>query len=170
MISKTVIPQSAIPIDINNKQTISTLAGKMSVNHVVTLRDICLPEFDKNRKLDTLKALVYDQHCQYDMILGSDFLTKTKMKLDYKHKVVFWFGNTIPLCNSCAFTNDDFEDLAECFLVQIDDKMIGDNWMESYVTRILDAKYETLSINAFIKTQTHLNEEKGRFKSLISQA
>ena len=51
---------------------------------VVTLRDIGLPEFDKNRRIAQQKALVFDNdNCHYDMILGTNFLSKTGIKLDY---------------------------------------------------------------------------------------
>ena len=40
--------------------------------------------------------------------------------------------------------------------------------MESYVTRILHAKYEKLDLDAFIATQTHLDEvQKDNLKSIL---
>jgi hypothetical protein len=70
-----------IPND--KKQTVTTLAGKYTSANVACLRDIRLPEFDKNRKIESHKALVFDTPCRYDMIIGSDFLHKLKMDIHY---------------------------------------------------------------------------------------
>ena len=43
---------------------------------MVHLRDLRLPEFDKSRQIDNHKALIFDEKCQYDVILGADLLTK----------------------------------------------------------------------------------------------
>jgi hypothetical protein len=102
------------------------------------------------------------------MILGSDFLAQVKIDISYKNKCVSWFGNTIPLRNKRDFTRQDFDDLIECFESQIGEDDFGDDWMESYVTRILDAKYEKLDLDAFIATQTHLNDvQKEDLKSIL---
>jgi len=64
----------------------------------------------------------------------------------------------------------DLKDLIECFETQVDDEAVGDEWMDSYVTQILDAKYEKLDIDAFIKTQSHLNEsQRAELKALIEK-
>jgi hypothetical protein len=102
------------------------------------------------------------------MILGSDFLAQVKIDISYKNKCVSWFGNTIPLRNKRDLTRQDFDDLVECFESQIGEDDLGDDWMESYVTRILDAKYEKLDLDAFIATQTHLDKvQKDNLKSIL---
>lgn len=170
LISHSVIPKAAIPKTMSDSRTVRTIAGTLTSNQCIRLRDIRLPEFDKNRRIDELKCLIYDQPCRYDMILGSDFLAKTKMNISYEHKNVNWFGNTIPLRNPRDFTTNDLKDLIECFETQVDDEAVGDEWMDSYVTQILDAKYEKLDIDAFIKTQSHLNEsQRAELKALIEK-
>ena len=112
----------------------------------------------------------FDQPCRYDMILGSDFLAQVKIDISYKNKCVSWFGNTIPLRNKRDFTRQDLDDLIECFESQIGEYDFGDDWMESYVTRILDAKYEKLDLDAFIATQTHLDDvQKEDLKSILTK-
>jgi hypothetical protein len=71
---------------------------------------------------------------------------------------VEWFGNTIPLRNPRDLSNQDFQDLSNCFLIQTDDEAMGEDWMDSYVTQILDAKYKKLDIDDFVSQQTHLTE------------
>ena len=45
----------------------------MQIKDMVHLRDLRLPEFDKNRRIDEQKALIFDGKCRYDVILGADF-------------------------------------------------------------------------------------------------
>jgi predicted methyltransferase len=158
LISRAVVPDAAIPKQTSSLKTARTLAGTLTSNQVVSLRDIRLPEFDSNRKIKSKKCLIFDQPCQYDMILGSNFLAQVKIDISYKNKCVSWFGNTIPLQNKRDFTRQDFDDLVKCFESQIGEDDLGDDWMESYVTRILDAKYEKLDLDALIATQTHFDE------------
>jgi hypothetical protein len=72
---------------LESSRKVSTLAGKLQAQEVVTMRDIRLPEFDKNRKIDQHKCLVHDNDaCNYDIILGTQFLTMTGTKLDYANE------------------------------------------------------------------------------------
>ncbi len=46
--------------------------------------NLWLPEFDKNRNVDQQKALVFQSEtCEYDVILGAEFLTKTGIDVKY---------------------------------------------------------------------------------------
>ena len=68
---------------------------------VVTLRDIRLPEFDKNGRIVQQKALVFDNdNCQYDMILGTNFLSKTGIKLDYDCGIMLFLQQHTPHVSS----------------------------------------------------------------------
>jgi hypothetical protein len=54
------------------------------VQEVVALRDLRLPEFDKNWCISQQKALVFDnEKVECDIILGTNFLSKTGTKLNY---------------------------------------------------------------------------------------
>jgi hypothetical protein len=53
------------------------------------MRDIRLPEFDKNRRVTQQKCLVYDK-CNYDLILGTNFLKKVGITLDYGKEEMRW--------------------------------------------------------------------------------
>ncbi len=49
---------------------------------MVVIRNLRLPELDKNRNVEQQKALIFESDtCRYDVILGADLLTKTKMEL-----------------------------------------------------------------------------------------
>ncbi len=61
-----------------------TLAGHLKMQEVVMMRDLRLPEFDKNRRINQHKVLVFDNdNVKYYIILGTNFLSKTGIKLNY---------------------------------------------------------------------------------------
>jgi hypothetical protein len=61
--------------------------------------DIRLPEFDKNRRIIQQKVLVIDNNnVKYGIILGTNFLSKTGIKLNYSEGNMKWFVCSIPLC------------------------------------------------------------------------
>lgn len=60
--------------------------------HVITLLDSRLPEFDMNRWIAQQKALVFNNDSwHYCMILGTNFLAKIGIKLDYDTGRMQWY-------------------------------------------------------------------------------
>jgi hypothetical protein len=51
MIKRSVLPPKVVTKTISETENISTLAGKLQTQEIVTLRDLRLPEFDKNRRM-----------------------------------------------------------------------------------------------------------------------
>jgi hypothetical protein len=48
------------------------------------MRDIRLPEFDESRHINQQKVLVFNNNnIKYNIILGTNFLSKTGIKLNY---------------------------------------------------------------------------------------
>ena len=61
LIKRSVLPkQHAQPKKTKTKR-FNTLAGNMNTSEVVTMRDVRLLEFNKNRSIKEHKALVFDQ-------------------------------------------------------------------------------------------------------------
>ena len=83
--SKKAVPKTAKPKKITSKR-FNTLAGQMTAGEVVHMRDVRLPELNKNRGMREQKALVFNQPCRYDIILGSDFLNRAGLVIDYREK------------------------------------------------------------------------------------
>ena len=53
--------------------------------------------------------------------------------------------------------NKEYHAMACVFDIQSDDKLIGEDWLDCYLTKtILDAKYEKVDVHDVAKTQTHL--------------
>jgi hypothetical protein len=58
------------------------------------MQDIRLPEFDKNMQINQQKVLVFDiDNIKYDIILGTNFLSKTRIKLNYSKGNMEWFDS-----------------------------------------------------------------------------
>ena len=86
LIKRSALPKGIILKELDSKKSFSTLAGTLDTQQMVTLRDVRLPEFDKNRHILQQRALVFDnENCKYDIILGTNFLSKTGIKLDYQN-------------------------------------------------------------------------------------
>jgi hypothetical protein len=48
------------------------------------MTNIVLPEFDRNKNIDSHHALIFSGPSRYDIILGRDFLLKIGMELNLK--------------------------------------------------------------------------------------
>ena len=63
LIHKDCLPKLAKPVEIKNAKRVSTLAGKMKVSRAVKLRKLRLPEFENNKKMDSINALIFYNKC-----------------------------------------------------------------------------------------------------------
>ena len=124
---------------------------------VVTLCDICLPEFDKNRQILQQKALVFDNdNCRYDMILGTNFLSKTGIKLDCDHGKMLLYDSTLSMRPRKGLTSADFDCIKYMYYIQYKDELLGQDWLEIYATEILDARYKWTDVQDVLDGQNHL--------------
>ncbi len=81
---------------------------------MVVLRNLRLPELDKNRNIDQQKALIFDADtCKYDVILGADFLSKTGIDVKYSTETIEWFDNELPLRDTRTLQSKDFLAMAD---------------------------------------------------------
>ena len=68
LIKKSALPKGIVPQELTNAKSFKTLAGKFDTTHIVTLRDVRLPEFDKNRSISQQRALIFDNdNCKYEI-------------------------------------------------------------------------------------------------------
>eukprot|EP00957_Ditylum_brightwellii_P203205 15333638-Ditylum_brightwellii.AAC.1 len=74
-----------------------TIAGNFNTSREVNLREILLPEFDKTKRIDGITAYVFDAPCQYNMIIGRDFLCKAKINLNFEHGFMEWLETRIAM-------------------------------------------------------------------------
>ena len=121
---KTLIKHSALPRGttkqkkLNTTKTLKTLAGNVAATEVVTLRDIILPEFDKNGRVDEQKALVFDSPCRYDIIFGTDFLSIIKININYETGLMEWYVCILPLRDPFTIDKEYYQDMEDAMHVQ----------------------------------------------------
>ncbi len=158
-----MIKRSAILIGVVTKllgdtKLVRTLAGRLKMQEVVMMQDIRLPEFHKNRRVNQQKVLVFDNNnVKYDFILGTNFLSKTGMKLNYSEGNMEWFDCSIPLCPPGGLDSKEFDAMEDMFYIQVEDEVFGEDWLKCFATEILDAKHDKTDVAEVVKGLTHLN-------------
>ncbi len=122
------------------------------------MRNLRLPKFDKNRCINQQKVLVFDNdNVKYDIIMGTNFLSKTGIKLNYSKGNMEWFDCSIPLHPPGGLDSKEFNAMEDMFHTQVKDEIFGEDWLECFATEILDAKYEKTDVAEVVKGLTHLN-------------
>jgi hypothetical protein len=102
------------------------------------MRNLRLPEFNKNRNVDQRKALIFQSEtCKYDVILGADFLIKTGIDIKYSTGTMEWFDHKLPMCNPYLLQNKEFEAMAEMIEITQEEELFGMDWYDPtcYATR-----------------------------------
>ena len=108
LINRKCLPKNCHTCKIKQKRKISTLAGSFGTSEMVTLHNLRLPEMDKNRNIEQIEALVFDaKHCSYDLILGTDFLSKTGIDIKYSTRTMKWFDDELPLRDPSNITDKE---------------------------------------------------------------
>jgi hypothetical protein len=158
MIKGSALPKGVITKLLGDTKLVGTLAGNLKPQEVVTMQDIRLPEFDKNRRINQQKVLVFDNNnVKYNIILGTNFLSKTGMKLNYSEGNMEWFDCSIPLRLPGGLDSKEFNAMEDMFHIQVKDEIFGEDWLECFATEILDAKYDKTYVAEVVKGLTHLN-------------
>ncbi len=122
------------------------------------MRDLRLPKFNKNRHINQQKILVFDNdNVKYDIILGTNFLSKTGIKLNYSEGIIEQFDCSIPLPPPGGLDSKEFNAMEDMFYIQVEDEIFGEDWLECFATENLDAKYDQTDVAEVVKGFTHLN-------------
>jgi hypothetical protein len=158
MIKKYALPKGIITKFLGDTKLVRTLAGHLKMQEIITMHDLRLPKFDKNRRFNQQKLLVFDNdNFKDDIILGINFLSKTGIKLNYSEGNMEWFDCSIPLCPPGGLDSKEFDAMIDMFHIQVEDKKFGEDWLKWFATEILDANYEKTGVAEVVKRLTHLN-------------
>ncbi len=77
MIKRLALPKGIITKLLGDIKLVRTLPGCLKMQEVITMHDLRLPKFDKNRRINQQKVLVFDnENVKYDIILGTNFLSR----------------------------------------------------------------------------------------------
>ncbi len=138
------------------------LAGSYTSSEMVVLRNLRLPELDKNHNVDQQKALIFDaDSCRYDVILGADFLSKAGIDVKCSTGNIELFDNELPLRETRYLQSKDFLAMAETIEIQLKDDFFGMDWYDPtcYASEILDAKYDKVLVDDVIDQLDHLDAQ-----------
>jgi hypothetical protein len=158
MIKRSALPKGVITKLLGDTKLVRTLTAHLTAQEVVTMQDIRLSEFNKNRHINQQKVLVFDNNnVKYDIILGTKFLSKTVIGLNCSERNMKWFDCSIPLCPPGGLDPKEFDAMEDMFHNQVKEKILGEDWLECFATEIMDAKYEKTDAAEVVKGLTHLN-------------
>lgn len=154
MIHRSALPRGCTPTRLQQPIKTKTLKGEFTSHTYVMLRDMVLPEFDRNRRIDEQPAYIFDGPSRYDVILGRDFLRRIGIKLDFHSNLMQWMDLTVPMKD-----NSYWEEPAQMMFAQDDDEADLEQRLETMATEILDAKYEKVDPSEVAAKQTHLTAQ-----------
>jgi hypothetical protein len=158
MIKRSALPKGVITKLLGDTKLVRTLTGNLKTQEVVTMHNLRLPEFDKNRRINQQEVLVFDNdNVKYDIILGTNFLSKTGIKLNYSEGNMEWFDCSIPLHPPGGLDSKEFNAMEDMFHIQVKDEIFGEDWLECFATEILYANYDKTDVVEVVKGLTHLN-------------
>ncbi len=171
MIKRSALPKGVIAKLLGDTKLAKTLTGHLKTQEVITIRNLRLPKFDKNRRINQQKVLVFDNdNIKYDIILGTNFLSKTGIKLNYSEGNMEWFDFSIPLHPPGGLDSKEFGTMEDMFHIQVKDEIFGKDWLECFATEILDAKYEKTDEAEVVKGLPHLNaHQKADFLQVLQE-
>ena len=113
-------------MNLSKTKPVKTLSGELLAQHIVSLHDIHLPEFDKTKHIAQQKALVFNNYsCWHDMILGTNFFSKTGIKLDYDTGHRQWYNSALPMHPHKGLTSEDSDNMEEMHHIQFQDELLG---------------------------------------------
>ncbi len=70
-----------------------------------------------------------NDNVKYDIILGTNFLSKTGIKLNYSEGNMEWFDCSISLCPRGGLNLNNFNTMEDIFHIQVEDKLFT-FWLE----------------------------------------
>ncbi len=97
-----------------------------------------------------------NNNIKYNIILVTNFLSKTGIKPNYSERNMERFDCSIPLCPPGGLDSKEFDTMENMFHIQVKDKIFSEDWLECFATEILDAKYEKTDVAEVVKGLTHL--------------
>jgi hypothetical protein len=86
-----------------------------------------------------------------------NFLSKTGIKLNTSEENMEWFACSILLCPPRGLDSKEFDTMEDMFHIQVENKIFGEDLLEYFATKILDAKYKKTDVPEVVKGFNHLN-------------
>jgi Reverse transcriptase (RNA-dependent DNA polymerase) len=158
-INSRALPRGCTPMLLDQPTSSLTLAGTLELNRCVIINGITLPEFDRNKKIEKQGAFVFDGPCNYDVILGRDFLETVGLTLNFDSQQIKWMNREIEMKTE--------------ILVSMAEKLaqeMNNEDLENYVGQILESKYDKVSPAEVAAAQKHLiTEQRKSIEILVTK-
>ena len=90
--------------------------------------------------------------------LGKDFLKKAGIRINYDTGFMEWFECILPMRDPWGLTSEEFDNMVDSLLIQTEDELFGEDWLDNYATEILDAKYNFTSVRDVVNQLKHLSQ------------
>ena len=84
------LPLGAVSLKAPRTCTTTTASGSFDLSCYVNLRGMHLPEFTNHSVIDGVQARLFNADCQYDLILGRDFLSQAGIDIMFSTHTVHW--------------------------------------------------------------------------------
>jgi hypothetical protein len=98
IIRRDKLPPNVTPKILQHPIHSNTLIWQQEIKNYVELRNIILPEFSHSYKIEYAKAYVVEsKHCNYDIIIGRDFLRSNKIDMSFKSNTISWMNEEIAI-------------------------------------------------------------------------
>ena len=145
MIHQRCLPKGCESTKLSNIITSNTIAGNFTSRECIQMKEITLPEFDRNKKIDQQGAYVFGGECSYDVILGRDFLTNAGIDIRFADNKITWMNLTVDMKNVTG------KNVVPTIPVNDDN---GDQ--DNFAATLLDAKYDGATPEEVANAQPHL--------------
>jgi hypothetical protein len=77
---------------LGDSKLVRTLAGHLETQKVITIQNLRLSKFDKNRRINQQKVLVFDNdNVKYNIVLSTNLPSNTGFKSNYSEGKLEWF-------------------------------------------------------------------------------
>ena len=182
IIHRSALPPGCVPSPVPQFPT-KTAAGTFQASGEVWLNDVTLPEFTKSLKSQAMRAYVFDTECEFDIIVGRDWLAPNGFDFIFSntpHAAMEWHGRIVPMRNPGELraghfyqgNYEDPDDDEDCPCGYCDGhEPISHHAYAQATTKIAESKYEGVDdMEALALSLQHLTtEQQKKFENTFNK-
>ena len=170
LINKRAIPKGAVATKSDRSHITTTASGSFDTSLTVGVKNIRLPEFSNGRKVEGWNLRIFDSTtCQYDMIIGSDFMRHIGIDNFFSTDTIRWIDRSVKMKPPHHY------DMMALFAKRIkenyeDGDALSEAFTELYEATILDRAYRKVTPVECSNEQDHMtDEERIKFEAMLER-
>ena len=66
-----------------------------------------------------------------------------------------WYDCSIPLCPPGGLDSQEFDVMEDMFHIQVEDELLGQDWLQIFLISIIDAKFEWADVAEVLDRLSH---------------